>query len=144
MTLPVDTSSYDFKFNKTLNEDAKLVSNIYGKYDLAMENGDYINVTGSNSLENAIIIAILTRYHELKRISTYSDFGCRVHDLIKDNKTKLTLFKLETSIMETLNSMRRIQMVNSLKIIEDEAHSYFVLFTVTSINDEIIKSKVAL
>ena len=65
MVLPVDTNGYDFKFNKTLNEDVQLVGNEYGKYDLDMDNDDYINVTGVHSLANACIIAILTRFNEL-------------------------------------------------------------------------------
>ena len=40
-----DTSSYDYRFMRTLNEDVKLVSDEYGKYDLDMDNGDYVNVT---------------------------------------------------------------------------------------------------
>lgn len=143
LTLPIDTSSYDYKFQKNLNEDVKLVSDEYGKYDLDMDNGDYINITGNNSLQNAIIIAILTRFNELKNI-TYENFGCKVHDLIKDNKTKLTKYKLEVDILETLEQMRRIHQVNWIKITENDAHSYLVKFNVTSINDEIVDGSVTL
>ena len=142
--LPIDTSSYDYKFNKTLNEDVKLVSDEYGKYDLDMRNGDYINITGLNSLQNACIIAILTRYGELRDNPTYQGFGCRVHDLIKDNKTRMFLYKLEISLTETLNRMRRIKTVNWLNIVEDDTHSYSVAFNVTSINDETVKGEVVL
>lgn len=144
MTLPVDTQSYDYKFNKTLNEDVHLVSDEYGKFDLDMDNGDYINVTGAASLENACIIAIMTRYKELKRVPLYESFGCKVHDLIKGNKNKLFRFKLETSITETLSQMRRIKKVNWLKITEDDTRSYRVVYNVTSINDETIKGQVNL
>ena len=142
--LPIDTSSYDYKFNKTLNEDVKLVSDEYGKYDLDIRNGDYINITGLNSLQNACIIAILTRYGELRDNPTYQGFGCRVHDLIKDNKTRMFLYKLEISLTETLNRMRRIKTVNWLNIVENDTHSYSVEFNVTSINDETIKGEVPL
>ena len=142
--LPIDTSSYDYKFNKTLNEDVKLVSDGYGKYDLDIRNGDYTNITGLNSLQNACIIAILTRSGELRDNPTYQGFGCRVHDLIKDNKTRMFLYKLEISLTETLNRMRRIKTVNWLNIVEDDTHSYSVAFNVTSINDETIKGEVAL
>lgn len=144
MTLPTDLSSYDYKFNKTLNEDVQLVSDEYGKYDLDFDNGDYINVTGTNSLHNACVIAILTRYNELKRIPHYTGFGCRVHDLIKGNKTKLQRFKLETSINETLTNMRRIKTVNDITIVDEDTDSYFVEFDVTSINDETIRGRVSL
>lgn len=144
MALPVDYNSYDYKYNKTLNEDVKLVSNEYGKYDLALDNGDYVNITGLESLRNACIIAILTRHNELKDNPTYEGFGCRVHDLIKGNKTKLLRYKMEISLTETLNQMRRIKTVNWLKIVEDDVQSYMVSFSITSINDETVKGKVAL
>lgn len=129
---------------KTLNEDVKLQSNQYNQWDISMENGDYVNVTGLNSLHNAIIIAIMTRYNELTSINLYSNFGCRAHELIKANKTEMTLYKLEIFIEETLENMRRIQTVDSLEITENEADSYHVKFTVTSINDEIIQGEVNL
>lgn len=140
--IAVDTNSYDYRFCKTLNEDVKLVSDEYGKFDLDMDNGDYINVTGVDSLRNACIIAIMTRYNELKKISTYEGFGCRVHELIKANKTKLLKYKIEISITETLNNMRRIKTVNSIEIVENDIHSYQVVFDVTSINDETVRGKV--
>ena len=71
MSLPIDTNSFDYKHNKTLNEDVKLKSDEYGKWDLSFENGDYVNVTGLASLHNACIIAILTRFRELSENPTY-------------------------------------------------------------------------
>ena len=65
MALPVDYESEDYRFYKTLNEDAKLIHR--GKcqyYDVNIENGDYVNVTGKKSLSNAIVIAIMTRFNE--------------------------------------------------------------------------------
>ena len=143
MTLPIDTNGYDFKFNKTLNEDVKLVGNEYGKYDLDMDNDDYTNVTGVNSLANACIIAILTRFNELTDNPTYTDLGCRVHELIKDNQNKLTKFKIETDITETLNAMRRVKTIDYLELSETQ-EGYAVEFSITSVNDEIVKQKVIL
>ena len=143
MTLPVDTNSYDYKFNKTLNEDVKLVSDEYGKYDLDMDDNDYVNVTGLQSLENACIIAILTRFNELSDNPTYTGFGCRVHELIKDNQNKLTKFKIETDITETLNKMRRVKTINYLRL-NEIPEGYTVEFSITSINDETIKTEVVL
>lgn len=127
---------------KTLNEDVKLTSDEYGKYDLDMCNGDYINVSGNDSLLNACIIAILTRFKELKN-PTYSEFGCRAHELIKYNQTKITKFKLETYINDVLIRMRRIRTVNYINITQDSP-DYKVEFSVTSINDEIIKGSLSL
>ena len=144
MTLPLNTSSYDYKFNKTLNEDVKLKSDEYGNWDLDMDNGDYINTTGVATLHNACIIAIMTRFGELKENPTYEEFGCRVHDLIKDNKTKLFLYKLETDILETLEKMRRVYRVNEIQIKEDGVSSFCVNFNITSIHDETVKGSVTL
>ena len=144
MTLPINTESYDYKYNKTLNEDVHLISNEHGRYDLDMDNGDYINVTGVDSLYNACIIAILTRYRELKNNPTYTQFGCRAHELIKDNKTKMFRYKLEVSLTETLENMRRIKTVNWFEIKENDANSFNVYFNVTSINDEIVTGEMVL
>lgn len=144
MTLPINTESFDYKFNKTLNEDVRLKSDEYGSFDLDMRNGDYVNVTGTASLLNACIIAIMTRYGELIDNPTYSEFGCRVHELIKDNQTKLFLFKLETHIRNVLNSMRRIARINNINIKKTDVNEYTVEFDVTSINDEIVKGSVVL
>lgn len=143
MTIPLNTKSYDYKVYKTLNEDVQLIGNQYGRYDLNMQDKDYVNVTGHNSLQNACIIAILTRYNELKT-PLYTGFGCRVHELIKGNKTKLQLFKMEAFLTETLNDMRRIKTVNWVEITEKDSDSYNVLFNVTSINDEIVNGQVSL
>lgn len=141
--LSVDTSSYDYKNLKTLNEDAKLKSDFYGRWDLDMQDGDYINVTGNNSLLNACIIAIMTRFNELK-MPLYDGFGCRVHELIKENQTRMFVYKLEISINEVLEKMRRIKTVNEINITKTDRHEFTVGFSVTSINDEIIKGKVSL
>ena len=144
MTLPIDTTSYDYKFNKTLNEDVKLKSDEYGFFDLDMRNGDYINVTGLDSLLNACIIAIMTRYGELTDNPTYDEFGCQAHELPKQNQNNLFLFKLETYITNTLSEMRRVLTVNSVNIKRVDIHDYQVEFDITSINDETIKGSVVL
>lgn len=144
MTLPLNTEDYNYKYNKTLNEDVKLKSNEYGVWDIDMSNGDYVNVNGVSSLLNACIIAIMTRYGELTDNPTYNTFGCRVHELIKDNQTKMFLFKLENYIYETLSDMRRVKTVNEINITRTEARSYTVKFDITSINDESIQGSVVL
>ena len=141
MTLPIKEESIDYKLYKTLNEDVKLKSNNYGKFDIQFENGDYVNVTGNESLKNAIIIAIMTRYNELTNL--YTGFGCRVHELIKDNQNTMTKYKLELYVSEVLENMRRIKEVNSINITELDS-KYLVEFIVTSINDEIVKGSVEL
>ena len=109
MTLPVDYESEDYKFYKTLNEDAELIPIGNGEhYDVNFENGDYVNLTGKNSLSNAIVIAILTRFTELSDIEIYEDFGCRVHDLIKANQEEIKI-KINLKII----SIFYISLINS-------------------------------
>jgi len=143
MTLPVDKDSYDYKFNKTLNEDVKLKSDEYGFFDLDMHNGDYINVTGTNSLLNACIIAIMTRYNEIQN-STYEEFGCKISELIKDNQTNMFLFKLETYVTEVLEKMRRVYTINSIDITPVPDDQILIEFNITSITDEIVAGSITL
>lgn len=144
MSLPVDTESYDYRFNKTLNEDVKLTSNEYGEWDIKIEDGDYVNVTGLESLANACIIMIMTRYNELHNNPLYTGFGCRVHELIKDNQTSMVLYKMELFITEALESMRRVQTVNSVNVKRNDAYGFNIYFDITSINDETIRGGVTL
>ena len=144
MTLPVDYEGEDYRFYKTLNEDVQVlpVSSTADHWDIQMKNGDYVNVTGKESLRNAICIAIMTRFNELDFIQLYNGFGCRAHELIKANKSEMVRYEIELFISEVLENMRRIQQLNSLKVSDSNAGSYLVEFTVTSINDETITGSV--
>lgn len=143
MPIPIDENDKGYRFMKTLNEDIKLVSNKYGEYDMEFVNGDIVNLTGLQSLHNAIIIAILTRYKELKHNQLYDEFGCRVHELIKANQNNMTEFKMEKFIEDTLTSMRRIRKINWIKI-NQIPDGYTVHFNITSITDETVNGTVNL
>lgn len=142
MTLPIDYNSDDYQFYKTLHEDVQLQQNQYGKWDLQMKNGDYVNVTGKQSLYNAIIIAIMTRMGELHDNPLYNEFGCRIHELIKANKTNQVLYEVELFVNDTLESIMRIQEVEYVEVTESDTHEYHIEFSVTSITDEIIAGSV--
>lgn len=144
MTITVDTTSEDYRFYKTLNEDVKLTPNRYGKYDISFEDGDYVNVTGKESLFNAIVIAIMTRFNELEDIPLYVGFGCRIHELVKARKYGLVEFEMEVFIREVLENMRRIHEVNEIIITNLEDQMYKVYFSVTSVNDEIVAGELEL
>lgn len=143
MPIPINENDKGYRFMKTLNEDIKLVSNKYGEYDMEFVNGDIVNLTGLQSLHNAIIIAILTRYKELKHNQLYDEFGCRVHELIKANQNNMTEFKMEKFIEDTLTSMRRIRKINWIKI-NQIPEGYTVHFNITSITDETVNGTVNL
>ena len=144
MTLPYDEHTTEALLYKTLNEDMKLVPDQYGVYDLDFTDGDINNVTGLESLYNGCVLAIMTRYQELTTNKTYSDFGCPIHTLIKDNKSKLLLYKLEVYITDTLTNIRRVKTVNEVQITENEPYSYHVYFNITSHTDDTVKGDVLL
>ncbi len=140
--LPIDISSDDYNFYKTLNEDVHLKPDAYNRWDLQMENGDYVNVAGNQSLHNAICIAIMTRYGELKDNPLYEEFGCHLHELIKANKSPMVEYKIELFVIEILEKMRRILEVNWIEVTDSEDNAYKITFNVTSINDEIVEGSV--
>lgn len=144
MTLAVDFESDDFRFFKTLNEDVQLKPDEYNRWDLQFENKDYVNVTGKDSLHNAICIAIMTRYEELQNTPLYAGFGCRIHELIKANKSSMVSYKIELFVTEVLENMRRVQEINFVEVTDDENAKYKVTFSVTSINDDLVEGSVSI
>ena len=144
MPLRIDINSDDFKFNKTLNEDVQIKPNKCNKWDLQFKDKDYVNVAGSESLHNAICIAIMTRFKELNNNPLYSDFGCSIHELIKANKSSMVEYKIQLYVEEVLEKMRRVHTVNFVNVSSSEHFKYTITFNVTSINDEIIEGSVEL
>ena len=142
MTLPIDFKSDDYRFCKTLNEDVQVKPNTTGKWDLQMSNGDYVNVTGKQSLQNAICIAIMTIFGELRNNPLYNEFGCHIHELLKLNKSEMVLYEVELFVTETLEKMRRIKEINFIEVTESDVNDYHVSFNVTNINDEIVNGSV--
>ncbi len=141
MVLPVDEESLGYRFYQNLNEDVKLKSDKYGRWDIDFdfEKDDWIQVDGFGSVVNACIIAIMTRFTELNYMSLYEGFGCRIHELIKANKSRNVLYKIEIFVTEVLNSMRRIEKVNWVRVIDnpDNYHYHYkVVFNVTCVPDD--------
>ena len=145
MTLPHNFDNINHKLYKSLNEDVKLTSDEYGRWDLKFDNGDIVYVDGLKSLENACVIAIMTRYNELKN-PLYVDFGCRVHELIKENQSTMVIYKIKEFIKDTLRRMRRIKSVNwvEVSISHDDYYKYKVSFSITSIDDRSLNSSLLL
>ena len=146
MTLPINTDSDDYRFFKTLHEDVQIrPSNpTSAHWDIQMKDGDYVNVSGHESLKNAICIAIMTRFNELDFMELYEDFGCRIHELVKANKSEMVRYKIELFTTKVLENMRRISEVNYVTVSDDDAHSYLIGFSVTSISDEIVTGSVSI
>ena len=142
--LNINQNPDDYEFFKTLNEDVKLQPDDYNRWDIQFENQDYVNITGKESLVNAICIAIMTRFNELDFMNIYEDFGCRAHELIKANKSDIVKYKIELFVTEVLENMRRIHEVNEIIITNLEDQKYKVYFSVTSVNDEIVAGELEL
>ena len=143
MTLPVNLESDSFRFYKTLHEDVLIKPDKYNQWDIQFENGDWVNVTGQDSLHNAICIAIMTRFQELD-MPLYKDFGCRIHELIKENVGTMHSYKMELFIEDVLKSMRRIHTINEITVedhVENEICKHRIHFSVT-ISDELIEGSV--
>lgn len=135
MTLP-ETNELDKEFFSTLNEDIKLSPNEFGEWDMVFEDYDIVNATGLESLSNAIVILIMTRYGELKHNILYKDdFGCKIHSVVKDNITNLNNYKIEKYIDEAIKRMRRVKRINYIQV-KPEQNGYNVVLSVTSIDDE--------
>ena len=146
--LPVDYESDDYRFNKTLHMDVEILPDQWNnKWDLQFENGDFKILSGTESLRNAINIAIMTRYEELKNELYYPGFGCKIHELLKANKATVVQKKIGYYCENVLNEMRRIKTVNEIIVTDNQDHNgfkYGVFFNITSINDEIISGSVNL
>lgn len=139
MVVKFDSDSDDEKFYKTLHRDIELIHEEDG-WDINMKKDDYVILTGLKNLKNECILAIITRYKELKNNPTYSDFGCKAYELIKSNKSTLIKYKLESYFKETLMNIRRVKNVDYVIVTEEEdyPYEYFVKFQVTSHNDETV------
>lgn len=140
--LNINQNTDDYEFFKTLNEDVKLQPDDYNRWDIQFENQDYVNITGKESLVNAICIAIMTRFNELDFMNIYEDFGCRAHELIKANKSDIVKYKIELFVTEVLENMRRVFEVNEIEVTDSDNNGYKVFFNVTAINDEIVQGSV--
>lgn len=135
ITLP-ETNSIDNEFFKTLDEDIKLSPNEFGEWDMVFSDYDIVNVSGLESLANAITILIMTRYGELKHNILYKDdFGCKIHSVVKDNITNLNNYKIEKYVDEAIKRMRRVKRINYIQV-KPEQNGYNVVLSVTSIDDE--------
>lgn len=141
MPLPINVDSYSYRFLKNLNKDVKLKSDRFSRWDIDFDfnRDDWVIVDGYDSVVNACIIAIMTRFDELEFMELYDDFGCRVHELIKANHSANVMYKMELFISETLSNMRRVKKVNWVEVsdtMDDESYSYKVVFNITCIIDE--------
>lgn len=72
------------------NKDIKLKPSSYGQYDREFYVNDFKTVEGLESVENSIIISLMTRLGELNHNPPYNNFGCGITPITKNSNT---LFK---------------------------------------------------
>ena len=140
-SLPVDKEAYSYRFYKNLNKDVHLKSDEMGRWDVDFDysNEDWIIVDGFESVVNACVIAIMTRFNELEYMDLYEEFGCRIHELIKANKSKNVMYHIEIFVTEVLKKMRRVKKVNWVVVTDNpntEMYHYQVNFSVSCTVDE--------
>ena len=129
--------------NELLNKDIDINDTGHGYWDISFHEKNMNILTGLKCLENGIIIAILTRYNELKKLPSYENFGCKAHQLIKARKTNMNEFKLRTYIKESVEAMNRVASVDDL-IITSKTEGYNVKIYCTSINGNRVNAEVNL
>ena len=72
---------------------------------------------------------------KLKPNQYKDDFGCRVHEIPKDNITNLNQYKTEKYIEDAVRRMRRVKTINYIQV-TPYANGYNVVLSVTARNDE--------
>jgi hypothetical protein len=125
--------------NPSLNRDIDIDYQPTMFWDICINENGLVTVDGAESLENGIIISILTRLNEIKT-PTYTNFGCGIHDYIKTRQTQLQKFKIEKTIEETLENMHRIQSVDNITLTPTPT-GYHVVIYCTSINNQIVNTE---
>lgn len=131
------------KFMATLNRDVELVKLENGAWDIKFESGDISLVKGHKSLHNGIIIALLMGYNELKKKGNliYEDKGNKAYEVLKENKTEMTAYKIECYFIEVLEDIRRIKSIDNLEVMDSERNNfaYYVFFKVIAHDDTTVE-----
>lgn len=129
--------------NKYLNKDIQLKHTGYGFWEPILDKDGFQTCSHMKSLENAIVLAILTRYQELQKLPTYVGFGCRVHEMIKARQTRLNKFKIQTYLEKSIGSMNRVETVDNIELTPYK-DGYEVEVYLTSVDGETVHTKVNL
>lgn len=121
---------------KTMGKQVRLVdTDVPGKYDISVINGDFEMREDLSALDTAIEVKVLTIFGELWRSPPYVNWGNKAHLVIKRNKTRLSLMEIKEYCREAILSMRRIQSVDLITV-RGEKDWVYVDWTVTSISDQ--------
>jgi phage gp46-like protein len=132
----LDSLNKDFKLEKKYDSKGEDT----GKFDRKLVHGDWVQVEGVESLQNGIIIAILTVPGELDSNPTYIGFGNKSWMLMKDNNNRMNFLRKEQYTKEVLNRMYRVAHVNVINVTGSATDPFEMdtTFLVTAITDDTI------
>ena len=128
------------------NKDIKLKPSSYGQYDRVFHVNDFKTVEGLESVENSIIIALMTRLGELNHNFTYNGFGCGVYAYLKTNYSPLTKITIQETLKKTIEKIKGIQSVEHIQIQPNPNNPYSldVFFTIKLDNNIQISNRIEL
>jgi len=130
----------------TLGKDVNLKYLGLGRYDRDWYHYDFVQVKNIDSLNNAIRIAVMTILNELNLLEPYDGFGNGAWGVLKDLLTPLNMIKIQQDFITVLQNMRRIKVINDVKVEVDNKYlnTVNVTYNVTSIDDQLVASGVTL
>jgi len=130
----------------TLGKDVNLKYLGLGRYDRDWYHYNFVQVTGIDSLNNAIRIKVMTILNELNVLQPYDGFGNGAWGVLKDLMTPINMITIQQDFETALKEMRRIKIVNDVKVEVDSKYlnTVNVTYNVTSIDDQLIASGVTL
>lgn len=128
------------------NKDIQLKPTSHGQYDREWSFNDFKTVEGLESVENSIIIALMTRLGELNHNPTYKNFGCGVYAYLKTNYTPLTKITIQETLKKSLEKIKGIQSVEHIQIAPNPLNPYLLdlFFTIKLDNNTQISNRIEL
>ena len=99
-----------------LHKDILLTIREDKKFDRVVQSGDFVVVTGVDSLAAGIRFKLQTFFGELNELPNYQDFGNKAWFYLKRNNTELDRLDLKEAVKEALNEMRRIRQVEAIDL----------------------------
>jgi hypothetical protein len=120
-----------------INKDIKLKNMSNGQYDREFYVNDFKTVEGLESVQNSVIISLMTRLGELNHNPTYNGFGCSACSHLKQNNIPLTQLTIQESINTCLKKIKEVKSVDHIQIEADPSNPYSmnVFFTITLDNN---------
>jgi hypothetical protein len=129
----------------TLNKDILLERNEDMKWDRSIQSGDFVLVTGMESIAMAVVVKLQTWFGELKNNPTYKEWGDKAWFYVKNNDTELTRMELKEYVRQALSEIRRIKSVDSIELFKypvrpvNQSPTIILDVSFTTISDQVGK-----